>query len=500
MTPPSYRDRWDAIRKDTVNPDQLFRLSREIANSFLDYYLKDCRYEEDYIDLLCEMTTFSSDPEMNSPGTHALFGTIVESLCDDFEELQTETYNRVMAQVISFCRRIPAGNELDIRLQEFGLNTREELIRRTGKIRTSTAPLKQGQSLKKILILSRVTIGADIAITSVIIQRLHSLFPEAEIILMGGSKLEEVYGANPILRLREVPYERKGGLLDRLASWHTVLEIIEDETGEFRQEEVVLIDPDSRFSQLGVLPLVSSDRYYFFDSRSDSALNRTMSMPELTNDWISRLTGNKSFSYPRLWIPERYRQKAASLCQSLRAGGAEKIIAVNFGVGGNARKRVNRRLEEKLLLALLKEPDTLILLDKGFGKEETGYINSLIDDIQNQGHNTAHMNVTSEERCSVSHGVVGITSSIGEMAALIQHCNEFLGYDSACQHIAAAVQIPCITIFAGSNNMRFIRRWSAHGPKPCDIVHVDTLTDRSMIDMDDIINRVMHLRQLRNLT
>jgi ADP-heptose:LPS heptosyltransferase len=349
-----------------------------------------------------------------------------------------------------------------------------------------------------MLILSRVTIGADIAITSIIIQRLHTLFPEAQIVLMGGSKLEEVYGANPLIHFREVPYSKKGGLLDRLASWHSVLQIIEDETDGHQKEEVILIDPDSRLSQLGVLPLVSSDRYYFFDSRSDSSLNRTMSMPELTNDWISRLTGRKAFCYPEVWIPERSIKKAAALCQGLRAKGTKKIIAVNFGVGGNARKSVSRELEDKLLLTLLKEPGTLILLDKGFGEEETEYINTLIDGIKNRGYDTAHRDLASEESCMIRHGIIGIKSSIGEMAALIKHCNEFVGYDSACQHIAAAVQIPCITIFAGSNNMRFIRRWSAHGPKESDIVHVDTLTDRSMIDIDDIINRVMHLRELRN--
>jgi ADP-heptose:LPS heptosyltransferase len=74
------------------------------------------------------------------------------------------------------------------------------------------------------------------------------------------------------------------------------------------------------------------------------------------------------------------------------------------------------------------------------------------------------------------------------------HSDEYIGYDSAGQHIAAAVETPCLTVFAGSNNMRFIRRWSAFGPERCQIVHVDTLSDPSAIQIDDIIIRIMNER------
>ena len=41
------------------------------------------------------------------------FGIIIEELCDDFEALQLETYNQVMTQVISHCRNLEAGKNLD---------------------------------------------------------------------------------------------------------------------------------------------------------------------------------------------------------------------------------------------------------------------------------------------------------------------------------------------------------------------------------------------------
>jgi len=493
-----YRDKWSALKKEGCNKNKLQRLSRQIAYSFLDYYLKDCHYEKDYIDLLCEMTTFSQDPRLNNPGAHALFTIIVERLCDDFEELQTATYNKVMTQVISYCRDIPGGEELDRTLKDFNVYSSKDLFDRVTKIRGNGNVLSPQKSVGKILLLSRVTIGADVAITSVIIQRLRKIFPEAEIVLIGESKLAELYGGSSTIKMRKVSYSRKGGLLERLSSWHLVLEIIRQEIASCPLEKTILVDPDSRLSQLGVLPLFPLEYYFFFDSRSDTSFNRKMSMAELANCWLNKLIGEEDFSYPKVWIPKSFLDGATRFCKRLRNNGAHKIIAVNFGVGGNPRKRVGRALEEKLLLTLLKEPNTVILLDKGFGDDELVYINSLINAINEQGYSALHTLFDSENNNEINWGIIGVQSRIGEVAALIAKCNEFIGYDSACQHIAAALGTPCLTIFAGSNNMRFIRRWSAYGPKSSHIIHVDTLTDPTSIDVDDIITRIMHARRLHS--
>jgi ADP-heptose:LPS heptosyltransferase len=493
-----YRKKWCELIQNGVKPEELSRLSCQIAYSFLDHYLKDCRYEASYIDLLCEMMTFTNDPEYNNPGARALFSIIVERLCDDFEELQTETYNRLMTHVISYCRHVPQGKELDTRLKEFDLFSPIDFYHRNKCIRYNNNSLADKQTVHKILLLSRVTIGADVAITSIIIQRLRKMFPNAQIVLMGDNKLGEVYGGNRKILLRHVNYSKKGGLIERLSSWHHVLDIIADETKSCFSEAFMLIDPDSRLSQLGILPLVSLDRYFFFDSRTDTAFNQKLSMPELTNAWMNHLTGEDNFCYPKVWIPEAYLKNARVLINTLRERGIKKCIVINFGVGGNPRKQVGLRFEENLLLTLLKEPQTAILLDKGFGEQELAHSHSLLRSVENYGYAVAHICLGETVPEHIRRGgIIGIESSIGEMAALIANCNEFIGYDSACQHIAAATGTPCITIFAGSNNMRFIRRWSAHGPGTCNIVHVDTLSNPSIIDVNDIIVRVMHTREMR---
>jgi len=493
-----YRQKWTQLKTQIITPREFMRLSQQIAYSFMDSYLKDCRYEEDHIDLLCEMTTFSEDTNLNGIAAQALFRIIIESLCDEFEDLQTETYNRVMSQIISFCRKLRAAAELNRCLQQFDIYTRDDLLARIKKIRTEPRGLSPRRPISNILILSRVTIGADVAINSIIIQRLAELFPLAEIVLIGGGSLDEIYGGNSKIRFHKVEYNRRGGLLDRLSSWQTVLKIIGQELAACPLENTILVDPDSRLSQLGVLPLIALDNYFFFDSRSEGSFAGNLSMAQSTNTWLDRITGVEDFRYPKVWLPPSNIRQAERFYKKLKANGGARVIAVNFGVGGNPRKKVGRLLEQTLLLSLLKTPDTVILLDKGFGDEELQHSQSLLKTIKAKGYAIQDSVFGHGLDTAISWGVIGVQTRIGEIAALIAACDEYIGYDSACQHIAAALETPCLTIFAGSNNMRFIRRWSAFGPNTCQIVHVDTLTDPTEIDVKDIVTRIMNERKAGN--
>jgi ADP-heptose:LPS heptosyltransferase len=491
-----YREKWSSLKTQIIAPHDFRHLSQQIAYSFMDAYLKDCHYEADYIDLLCEMTTFSEDTDLNGIAARALFSVIIESLCDDFEDLQTETYNRVMAQIISFCRRLRGARELDRHLQEFQIYTPDDLLAHINKIRRDAKRLSRNRDVKKILLLSRVTIGADVAITSIIIQRLAKIFPAAELVLIGGTKLHEIYGGKADLRLCHITYDRKGGLLDRLSSWQAVLNAIDRELAGCPLENTILIDPDSRLSQLGVLPMIDLDHYFFFDSRSAVSFSDNLSMAQLTNSWLDRITGETNFCHSRVWPAASNLENAARMSAGLKRNGARKVIALNFGVGGNPRKRVGARLELQLVLNLLQEPGTVILLDKGLGDEEVQGANALLGQVKTNGHAVRNAVFGKDLDSDPNQGVIGLQTRIGEIAAIIANSDEYIGYDSACQHIAAALETPCLTIFAGSNNMRFIRRWSAFGPNTSKIVHVDTLSNPSAVNVEDIITRIMHERRV----
>ena len=145
---------------------------------------------------------------------------------------------------------------------------------------------------------------------------------------------------------------------------------------------------------------------------------------------------------------------------------------------------------------MLKEPETIVILDQGYGAEEREQTRALMRIVDQQGYPVAEVASLNATLPKLASGVITMRTRLGEIAGVIASSDEYIGYDSAGQHIAAALAIPCLTIFAGSNTMRFIRRWSAYGPNSRQMVHVDTLTNPSAIDVDDIITRITYQRGL----
>lgn len=499
MEPTVYRQKWHKLRESKVDLNAMHQLSRSIAFSFIDRYFQRSHYEPAYIDLLCEMATAYSNPECNNVASAALFGLVVEKLCDDFEELPVELYSRVMCQVISFCRATPSGSALDETLADFDIASFDHLYQRAVATHTTQYSRDVTKRPNRVILLSRVTIGADVAILSVMIQRLRKLFPEAEIVIVGNRKLAGLFESAPNVRLRELGYARRGGLFERFASWHATLAILKDEIPTGGEESVLVIDPDSRISQLGVLPLVHGDNYLFFNTRDHSSATAGRCMAELTNDWMDRVFGVSDFCYPTVWIPESVSRAAQMRTDLLRAAGARQVLTVNLGVGQNPRKRVNLEFEKRLLMALAAVPQTVVILDQGFGPDEAERTAALTRHAKSCGLPSLHTHFPNTNFPSLAHGIVTVECGITEMAALIAHSDEYIGYDSACQHIAAATKTATLTVFAGSNNMNFVRRWSACGDTECRIVHVNTLSDPQHVDVEEIISRLMQERANRSL-
>ena len=92
-----------------------------------------------------------------------------------------------------------------------------------------------------------------------------------------------------------------------------MLNIIQQELAVCPLDNTILVDPDSRLSQLGVLPIIPPDHYYFFDSRSDVSFAANMAMAQLTNAWLDKVTGVHDFRYPGVWLVPGPMQKAAGL-------------------------------------------------------------------------------------------------------------------------------------------------------------------------------------------
>jgi ADP-heptose:LPS heptosyltransferase len=497
MDPSIYRKKWHKLRDGKTDPNELQQLARQVAFSFVDKHFQSGTYVADYVDLLCEMATFHADDDRNGIASSALFEVIVEKLCDDFEDLPVEVYSRVMCQVISYCRAVPAGKSLDAQLTGFGITSFDPLYKRAVSLHRREYRHDKSKPPRRIILLSRVTIGADVAILSVMIQRLRRLFPDADLVIIGNQKLHGLFGGHPDLRIRELSYARHGGLFERFAGWHAALDILREESAGLGKGGLLVIDPDSRISQLGVLPLTYADDYLFFHTRDHLLTANGRCMAQWTNDWMNAVFDVSESAHPHVWIPPGLREAAGTKISSLRTAGARHIVAMNLGVGPNPRKRVGLEFEKRLLRALVAVPGTVVILDRGYGTDEEERSSRLMADVRECGLRGVETAFGAESWPELSHGIVAVKCDGGEMGALISHSDEYIGYDSACQHIAAAARTPTLTIFAGTNNKNFIRRWSACGDTDCRIVHVNTLTDPAHVDINEVISRIMRERALR---
>ena len=379
----------------------------------------------------------SREPEAARAGTDAIFRQVVEPMGDAFEPRLCDLYIRFFATLVGHARR--KANWLDRRLAEIGLGSEHDLVRRAERVRI-VRPARMGR-VRKILVLSRVTLGADVAVTSVLLRKLLCRFPGAEVKLLGSAKAALLFAGDARVGSREVNYPRGGGLLDRLAAWDRVVDAVRDETAGLQAGEYLVVDPDSRLTQLGMLPVTEDDAgYCFFESRS-FARPGCETLAELAAAWASEAFGGDAGEvHP--WV---------SLPTALRAGG--RWASVNLGGGDNPGKRIGGDFEERLLRGL-RAAGWNIFLDTGDGGEETQRVEALLERLADSG-------------------IEPWRGSLAGFGARIAASGLYIGYDSACQHLAAALAVPLVDIFTGYSSERMAVRWRPAGAGRVTMVVLD---------------------------
>jgi len=211
-------------------------------------------------------------------------------LNDSFDAADRDVYYEIFSYVIQLIRDLPEAGHIDETLKTFGLFTQQDLLDR---IRDLILPDKVGpanrRNVKRVFVLSRVTIGADVAITSIIIERSKKLFPNAQILFLANRKNYELFGGDENIKIIPLDYQRKGGLISRLESWREALENVNSETKDMKPDEFIIIDSNSRITQLGLLPLVREDAgYYLFEplAHADEEMRK---LGEDVNEWLNKV-------------------------------------------------------------------------------------------------------------------------------------------------------------------------------------------------------------------
>lgn len=427
------------------------------------------------LEQLCALAV-ADDPATAHAGSQALFQHIVEPLGDNFDPAMDAVYVRFFSRVIDYCRRQGAFRAFDERLRSFGLETEQLLLDRAARIRSprkyTPASNDPGRRVKVVLVPSRVTLGADVAVTSVILSRMKTVFPEASMALLGSVKAGSLFASDPRVELVETAYPRGGTLRERLEAWVALRKSVSRRLEGLMPDEYLIVDPDSRLTQLGLLPLASDDsRHFFFGSRSFSSLD-VQPLPLLTVCWLDEVFGPAEFE--RRGLEDRPQGPFVALPaedvargERLRGNVRGRLAAVNLGVGGNPEKRVDDRFEAELLLGLFDE-GYMLILDRGAGEEELQRTSRLTALLQNQGKTVS--TVPQAGAAASSADVFVWEGSLSGFGGLIASADLYAGYDSAGGHLAAALGVAVIDIFTDAAPARMRERWAPCGNGPVHII------------------------------
>jgi hypothetical protein len=378
----------------------LENISADLARELLAHCMEGTHWPEALIDRLVE-----------DDASRALFGIVVERLSDLFEPRLCDVYADLFSEVIA--KVLPDDLHAP------------HLAARYRRVRQPRFPT--GLNPRNVFVLSRVTLGADVAVTSTVLDAAKRAFPNAEIYFAGPTKGYELFAGDMRIQHLPVQYARSSSIRDRLSIWAELREA-------FCRRRSIVIDPDSRLSQLGLLPLCREEDYFFFESRAY--------MPE-SHESLVRLT--------QRWVAETFGVHDAKPyieTTPLTTVLPRFAATVSFGVGENAAKRLQDPFETELLKRLPRP----VLIDKGAGGEEAERV---------------------ERAVAAAGGDVQVwDGSFAGFASHIQRSGLFVGYDSAGGHVAAACGVPLVSIFAGYASERMFERWRPSGDGPIRVVKV----------------------------
>jgi ADP-heptose:LPS heptosyltransferase len=208
----------------------------------------------------------------------------------------------------------------------------------------------------------------------------------------------------------------------------------------------IVLDPDTRITQLGLVPVTEPERYFHFPSRTSPGGNLAV----IAQAWTEQEFGVVGQPY----IAPMF----------IELDGPSPWVTISLGVGGNPAKRIPGSFESELIAQLARHYET-VWVDRGAGGEEAERVTAA----------ASGQNVRFWE------------GSFAGFASVISQSDLYVGYDSAGQHAAAAAKTPVISIFAGAPSERFRERWSPFGYGPCTVFNADQASPEEILSRISIL-------------
>ncbi len=304
-----------------------------------------------------------------------------------------------------------------------------------------------------VYVLSRVTLGADIAVTSILMDGARQRFPNARLWFAGPRKAWELFEGSGWSYL-EVPYGRTAMLRDRLGAFEPLKRAL-DRPGVFAARSRLAADAARLAAGLRAAGSSSFRKPRLRSCDSDATL------PALARQWVWQTLGIEN---AEPWFHPKVNHTLPG----------QKVATVSFGIGENPAKRVGDPFEEQTLRYLI-ESGWQVLLDTGApGGEEDRRVRATV----------ARMGIAGQ-------GIALHEGSFASFAAFIAGSQLYVGYDSAGQHVAAALDVPLVSVFAGFSCERMLQRWQPDGPGAKRVIAVRAETvDELILETREAIDAV----------
>ena len=404
----------------------------------------------------------SADAGAAADATRCIFAELVEPWCDSFEPQACDRYLEFMAECL-LAEGAPAVNPVAGALRAMGFVTADKLRARARRLRRPQPVNFPADRVEKALVLSRVTLGADIAVAGVMIEAAKAAYPRAVIEFVGGEKSAAFFAGSPRVHRLPVPYARGAPLADRLNVWLEMRRAVAQAVGGLDRDAYVVLDPDSRLTQLGLLPVLDGDaNYRFFESRSYGGRGGEP-LGRLAARWCGEILPDLDAGglQPRAALSRSDMQRG----RKLREASPKPLAAVSLGVGEREAKRLSAAFEDRLL-EMLRRAGYGILLDFGAGGAEAARAEERVRRFKGS-------------TASFGHAAADLVTWRGSLSAFgggIAACDCYLGYDSAAAHLAAALRTPVIEVFAGAASARMRQRWTPTGPAGVTLIPAEADT------------------------
>lgn len=398
----------------------------------------------------------SPDPAAAAEATRCIFSDLVEPWSDSFEPQACNDYLDFMAECLLIDGRL-AVNPAAAALRAMGLASAEKLRARTSGLRSPKPAGFPPDRMRKALVLSRVTLGADIAVSGIVVEAAQRAYPRAAVEFVGGEKSAAFFAENPRVSLRRVPYARGAPLADRLRVWLEMRRAVAEAVAGLPRDAYVVLDPDSRLTQLGLLPALDNDaNYRFFESRSYGGQGGEP-LGRLTARWCAEILPGVDARglQPQPALPRGDMERG----RKLREASSKPLAAVSLGVGERESKSLSAAFEDRLL-EMLRQAGYGILLDFGAGGAEAARAEERVRRFRGSTAAFGH----------ASADLVTWRGSLSAFGGGIAACDAYVGYDSASAHLAAALGAPVVEVFAGAPSERMRRRWTPTGPAPVTVI------------------------------